>query len=73
MGGIRVWVDKKRCMATQGCIAVAPKAFALEADHRSSLVDPTAVAEEKLWEAAQLCPTSAIIIEDAETGERLFP
>ena len=73
MGRIRVRVDKKRCMATQGCIAIAPKAFALGADRRSSVVDPTAVAEEKLREAAQLCPTSAIIIEDVETGKRLFP
>lgn len=73
MGRILVWVDKKRCMATQGCIAIAPEAFALEADHKSSVVDPAAVPEEKLWEAARLCPTSAIIIEDAETGQRLFP
>lgn len=73
MGRIRVWVDKSRCLATQGCITMAPKAFALGADHKSSVVDPTAVPEEKLWEAAQLCPTSAIVIEDVETGRRLFP
>ena len=60
-------------MATQGCITIAPKAFALGTDNKSSVVDPTAVPEEKLREAAQICPTGAIIIEDAETGERLFP
>ncbi len=73
MRRIRAWVDKQRCMATQGCISVAPEAFALEADHKSSVLDPAAVPEGRLWEAAQICPTGAIIIEDADTGERLFP
>lgn len=70
---LRVWVDKTRCLATQGCIQVAPGAFALGPDHRSQAVNPAAVPEEKIWEAAQLCPTGAIVIEDPETGRRLFP
>ncbi len=73
MGQIRVRVDKTRCLATQGCILTAPGAFALGSDNRSQVVNPDAVPQEKLWEAAQICPTSAIIIEDAETGRQLFP
>ncbi len=73
MGRLRIWVDKTRCLATQGCIQTAPGAFALGPDQRSEVVDPDAAPEEKLWEAAQICPTSAIILEDAETGQRLFP
>ena len=70
---IRVWVDKTRCLATQGCIQIAPGAFAIGPDNRSQVVNLSAVPEEKIWEAAQICPTSAIVIEDAETGRRLFP
>jgi hypothetical protein len=28
---------------------------------------------EKILDAAENCPVSAIIVKDAETGERLFP
>jgi ferredoxin len=73
MAPIKVWIDTTRCLATQGCIQTAPEAFQLGPDNRSQVVDQKAVTEETLWDAAQLCPTSAIIIEDAETGERLFP
>jgi len=73
MAQIKVWIDKTRCLATQGCVQTAPEAFRLGPDNRSQVVEQEAVADETLWEAAQLCPTSAIIIEDAETGERLFP
>ncbi len=72
MAQIKVWIDKARCLATQGCVQTAPEAFSIGPDNRAQ-VDQQAVSDETLWEAAQLCPTSAIIIEDAETGERLFP
>ena len=29
--------------------------------------------EEQVLEAAENCPMSAIIVEDADTGEQLFP
>jgi ferredoxin len=28
---------------------------------------------EKILEAAESCPVSAIAVEDAETGEKIFP
>ena len=72
MAQIKVWIDKTRCLATQGCVQTAPEAFSIGPDNRSQ-VDQHAVSDETLWDAAQICPTSAIIIEDAETGEQLFP
>ena len=34
---------------------------------------PLADTVEKILEAAENCPVSAIFVEDAETGEQLFP
>ena len=43
---------------------------------RSGFLRDTPVPDElieKILEAAENCPVSAIFVEDAETGERLFP
>ena len=72
MARIKVTIDKTRCLATQGCVQIASEAFSIGPDNRAQ-VDQQAVSDETLWAAARICPTSAIIIEDAETGEQLFP
>ena len=55
------------------CEAIAPTVFRLNDNRQSEVVDPAADSEEKILEAAENCPVSAIYVEDAETGERLFP
>ncbi|HEX3991789.1 MAG TPA: hypothetical protein VHX39_11525 [Acetobacteraceae bacterium] len=47
--------------------------FRLNDDRQSEAFDPAGDTEEKILEAAENCPVSAIFVEDAETGERLFP
>jgi ferredoxin len=51
----------------------ATKTFALNANRQSEVVDPAGDAELVVLEAAENCPVSAITVEDADTGERLFP
>ena len=55
------------------CETIATKTFRLNAKRQSEAVDPEGDSEEKILEAAENCPVSAIFVEDAETGERLFP
>src|SRR5260370_876482 len=51
----------------------ARNVFRLTADRQSEAVDPDGDPVEKILEAAESCPMSAILVEDAETGEQLFP
>jgi len=37
------------------------------------VVNPQGDPEEKILEAAENCPVTAISVFDAETGEKLFP
>jgi ferredoxin len=37
------------------------------------VIDPAGEPAARILEAAENCPVSAIHVEDAETGERLFP
>lgn len=55
------------------CETIAPKVFRLNDNRQSEAVDPAADTFEKILEAAENCPVSAIFVEDAETGEQLFP
>jgi len=70
---LKVWVDHQACVGNAMCESIAPKVFTLNDNRQSEVVDPAADSEEKILEAAENCPVSAIFVEDAETGERLFP
>ncbi len=70
---LRIWVDHSRCVGNAMCLATAPRAFAHNANRQSEVVDPAGEEPETILEAASSCPTSAIHVEDAQTGERLFP
>ena len=70
---LRVWVDHDACVGNAMCEAIAPKVFKLNDNRQSEVADPAADSVEKILEAAENCPVSAIFVEDAETGEQLFP
>jgi ferredoxin len=55
------------------CEALAPAVFRLNANRQSEAFDPAGDTEEKILEAAENCPVAAILVEDAQTGTRLFP
>ena len=70
---LRVWVDHKVCVGNAMCESITPQVFELNDDRQSEAVNPAGDTEEKILEAAESCPVSAIFVEDADTGERLFP
>lgn len=70
---LRVWVDHTACVGNAMCETIATKSFRLNENRQSEAIDPLGDSEAKILEAAENCPVSAIFVEDAETGERLFP
>ena len=70
---LRVRVDHLLCVGNAMCETFAPNVFRLNEDRQSEAVNPAGDSEEKILEAAENCPMSAIIVEDAEAGEQLFP
>ena len=70
---LRVRVDHATCVGNAMCEAIAAKVFRLNENRQSEAVDPAGDTVEKILEAAESCPVSAIFVEDAETGEQLFP
>jgi ferredoxin len=66
---VRVHIDKQACLAYGDCAELAPEAF--EVDDVARLVG--AAPLRKLVDAARACPSEAITLIDAETGEQLAP
>ena len=70
---LRVWVDHQACVGNAMCETIALNTFRLNDNRQSEVANPEGDSPEKILEAAENCPVSAIFVEDAETGERLFP
>jgi ferredoxin len=70
---LRVRVDHLLCVGNAMCETFAPNVFQLNDDRQSEAVNPAGDPEAQILEAAENCPMSAIIVEDADTGEQLFP
>ena len=76
-GRFHIIVEPSLCMAFGSCETLAPKVFVVEKNKR---VNPKARVEcetcadlDKIYAAAQTCPTKAIRIVDRYTGELIFP
>ena len=69
----RIRVEQIVCVGDAMCKTLAPKVFRLNANRQSAAVDPAGDSQEKILEAADNCPVSAISVENAETEEQLCP
>ena len=70
---LRVSVDHDACVGNAMCVTIATGTFSLDDDRQSQVVNPEGDTEQNIVEAAENCPVAAIKVEDAETGESLFP
>jgi len=66
-------VDRTLCIGAATCVALAPKAWALD-NEAKAIILPSAQDEsdDTLLDAAKSCPVAAITITD-ENGKQLFP
>jgi ferredoxin len=77
---ITIRIDEDICVANGVCIGLAPTVFQFKKQETPSIfaplayiVDPYGADNDTIIQAAEMCPTGAIIIEDAETGDRIHP
>jgi len=66
-------IDRNLCIGAATCIALAPKAWALDDEAKAIILDTCEQeSDESLIEAAKGCPVMAIFITDA-SGKQIFP
>lgn len=61
----RVVVDPDKCLASGMCVSIAPDHFRL-ADNLSQPIRSPVEADDRIEDAADLCPVSAILIRPVE-------
>ena len=65
----RVEIDDSACAAHGDCVEIAPEIFALE----EVAVVIGSGPDELALEAAEGCPSTAIRLIEAQTGEQVYP
>ncbi|MBI3385473.1 ferredoxin [Candidatus Gottesmanbacteria bacterium] len=66
-------IDRNLCIGAATCVALAPKAWALDDEAKAIILDTAdQETDQALLEAAKGCPVLAIFITD-ENGKQLFP
>ena len=70
---LRIRVDHHVCVGNAMCETFAPRVFRLNDNRQSEAVNPQGDPVEQVLEAAENCPVGAITVEDADSGEQLFP
>ncbi len=69
---MNVRIRRSECCGSALCAEIAPEVFAIDGQHKSTVLDPEAASPESVLEAAEACPCQAIVIED-DDGNVLSP
>lgn len=62
----------KECCGNGQCCEIAPGAFGMDSKNKAIVLDPESETPERILEAAEACPCSAIVLLNDE-GEIVFP
>lgn len=79
VGKYIVEIDRSKCISVANCVAITPDLFELDEEQIAVFLEPNGKTgkyesdDETVLMSARSCPTQAIIIKDAETGEQIFP
>ena len=65
----KISVDKELCISSGMCVAIAPDRFVLDQRQRSGPADAEIDPDELVRDAAASCPSEAISLVDADTGQ----
>ncbi len=74
---LHVEVDQSRCIGCCSCETIAPDVFELnrnvKSNPKSTVKNPRGAGVNRIMNAAETCPTKAIIVDNVGTGERMYP
>ena len=70
---LKITVDRDACIGDGACCSDAPETFEMDDEDKAVVLEGSSDSRDAILEAAQNCPTDAIIVEDKDTGEKLYP
>ncbi len=74
---LNVNVDQSLCIGCCSCETIAPEVFTVDKNTKSNpksrVYDKNGAKNRKIISAAETCPTKAIIVDNLEENERIYP
>jgi ferredoxin len=70
---LKITIDCEECIGDGLCAEAAPATFGMDDDEKAVLLEGSTDNRATILEAAESCPVDVIIVEDKETGEKLYP
>lgn len=74
---LRVDVDQSLCIGCCSCETIAPDVFEInrnaKSNPKSSVKNMAGAGVNRIMNAAETCPTKAIMVDNTDTGERMYP
>ena len=70
---LQIEVDAPTCISSGYCRNFAPDVFGAREDKKSTVKQNPVTETDQVREAWESCPTEAISVRDADTGEEIFP
>jgi ferredoxin len=70
---VKITILADECIGDSACQDDAPNTFKLNDDGIAVVLEDSTDDLDTILNAANNCPTEAIIVEDRETGEKLAP
>ena len=74
---LSVMVDPSLCIGCCSCESIAPSVFTVDKfskmNPKSKVYDENGASNKKIINAAETCPTKAILVNSKDDGERIFP
>ena len=74
---LSVNIDESLCIGCCSCETIAPKVFSVDKlkhiNPKSSVQNLYGSTEEKIMDAAETCPTKAILVDDKNSKRRIYP
>ncbi|MBI2059778.1 MAG: ferredoxin [Nitrospirae bacterium] len=69
---MKVRVDRALCIGAANCVGIAPAVFKMDKENKAIVLDPKGADDDTVLNAAEACPTQAIVLED-DTGNQIYP
>jgi len=71
--GLKIEVDRGLCIGAGSCVDVAPAVFELDGDNIAVVKNSLGADQDTVLEAAEACPTGAVVVIDEATGKQFWP
>ena len=70
---LKICVDRDECIGDGLCVDEAPETFEMDDDSKAIVLEDSTDELENILDAAKVCPLDIIIVEEKDSGKKLYP